>query len=347
MGHDRQLHILDVGHGNSAVLVDDDGVVVIDAGPNNTLLEFLLQEKIERIEVVLISHADADHIRGLLALVASESVSIGRIYINSDSQKTSDLWQELLYTLDVTHQQAGGIICRTSLHVGMDDELRCGRVKIEVLAPSFYLAGLGPGAVDNRGNRLTSNTVSAVLRLSQDDEMLALLPGDIDTIGLGYLLRTQPNPHAHIAVFPHHGGRPGRTGQPAQFAYDFANAVQSNIMLFSIGRGGNSKNPRKDVVNAVKTALPNVKIACTQLSEHCDTRSSFSMTHLSRSFAKGREQQISCAGSLFIDLDNRPIQLHPLDKHAAFVSSTVNTPLCQRTSTVVLSTIDIIVQEDV
>jgi len=242
MEHNRRLHILDVGHGNSAVLVDDGGVVVIDAGPNNTLLEFLLQENISHVQLVLISHADADHIRGLLALIASEFVSIGGIYLNSDAQKSSDLWEDLLYTLNLIHHPTGGTF-RASLHVGMDNELRCGRVKIEVLAPSFYLAGLGPGATDREGNKLTSNTVSAVIRLSQNEERIALLPGDIDTVGLDYLLRDVPDPSAPIAVFPHHGGRPGRTGQPATFAQAFARAVHPSVMLFSIGRGGQHSQP--------------------------------------------------------------------------------------------------------
>ncbi len=44
----RSLSILDEGHGNSAVLVDTDGVVVIDVGPGSALMEFLRQEGIEK-----------------------------------------------------------------------------------------------------------------------------------------------------------------------------------------------------------------------------------------------------------------------------------------------------------
>ena len=41
------FYILDVGHGNSAVLIDRDGVVVIDAGPNTVLLDFLIDHHIQ------------------------------------------------------------------------------------------------------------------------------------------------------------------------------------------------------------------------------------------------------------------------------------------------------------
>ena len=54
------VSILDVGHGNCAVLIDDK-VVVIDAGPGTTLLDFLEKEGIKEVGVVLISHADEEN----------------------------------------------------------------------------------------------------------------------------------------------------------------------------------------------------------------------------------------------------------------------------------------------
>ena len=49
------LVILDVGHGNSAVLVDDEQVVVIDADPKSGLLEYLTQNDIKTIDTILLS----------------------------------------------------------------------------------------------------------------------------------------------------------------------------------------------------------------------------------------------------------------------------------------------------
>ena len=56
------VSVLDVGHGNCAVVLDDR-TVVVDAGPGATLLEFLQNEGVTEVEVVLISHADEDHIK--------------------------------------------------------------------------------------------------------------------------------------------------------------------------------------------------------------------------------------------------------------------------------------------
>ena len=43
-------YFLDVGHGNCTVLVDTDGVVVIDAGPKSKLLKFLRDRKNEGLD---------------------------------------------------------------------------------------------------------------------------------------------------------------------------------------------------------------------------------------------------------------------------------------------------------
>src|SRR5712692_10484656 len=91
--------ILDVGHGNCAVLVDDK-VVVIDAGPGTTLLDFLKEEGIKEVAVVLISHADEDHIKGLVSLLESQTVLVRLVRINSDGVKNSPTWNDLMYLLD-------------------------------------------------------------------------------------------------------------------------------------------------------------------------------------------------------------------------------------------------------
>ena len=76
------LAVLDVGHGSCAVLLDSDGVVVIDAGPGSTLLEFLLEQGVSHVHVVLISHADEDHIAGLVALVACDDIQIDCVRVS-------------------------------------------------------------------------------------------------------------------------------------------------------------------------------------------------------------------------------------------------------------------------
>ena len=93
------LYVLDVRHGNSAVLIDDSGIIVIDAGPGSDLLDFLQENGITQIDILILSHADQDHIGGAMSLLSSKKVEIKNVYLNTDSIKGSTIWDDLAYTL--------------------------------------------------------------------------------------------------------------------------------------------------------------------------------------------------------------------------------------------------------
>src|ERR1700761_8321171 len=92
-GLSASLTILDVGHGNCAVARGDSGVLVVDAGPGGgELLQYLSDEAIDTVSCVVISHADNDHLRGLLAILEEPSVEVAEIRLNPDAAKLTDLW---------------------------------------------------------------------------------------------------------------------------------------------------------------------------------------------------------------------------------------------------------------
>jgi beta-lactamase superfamily II metal-dependent hydrolase len=70
------LYILDVKHGNSTVLIDTKGIVVIDTGLRSDLLQFLVDNELTKIDVLILSHADKDHIGGAIGLLAANEFEI-------------------------------------------------------------------------------------------------------------------------------------------------------------------------------------------------------------------------------------------------------------------------------
>jgi beta-lactamase superfamily II metal-dependent hydrolase len=54
-----KLIILDVAHGNCAILQDTEGTVVIDCAHGYTLIDALQQLGISQVDRIIISHADA------------------------------------------------------------------------------------------------------------------------------------------------------------------------------------------------------------------------------------------------------------------------------------------------
>lgn len=326
---DSTLSIVDVGHGNCAVLVDTDGVVVIDAGAGTALLEFLEQEGIEKVDVVLISHADKDHIEGLVALIASQKYEVGVIRINSDALKDSKLWDDLLFSLNKAFF-AGAVQFNVSLTVADSGSFDRGDVHLEILAPDPYIAGRGPGSTDRDGRRLTSNSISAVIRLVKDQTPIALLTGDLDEVGLDNLLNNNLNCTAPLLVFPHHGGKPG-SGDMATFTKKLVDLVRPETVIFSVRRGGQTNNPQPEIVRAVRENLRDVRIACTQLSKRCAaTVPANQPTHLAAKYAQGRHGNGCCGGTFVINLSEagRPF-LPVMQEHSDFISANAETALCQ------------------
>lgn len=323
----RKLVILDVGHGNTAVLHDDQGLVVIDTAPGSALLEYLDQHGIQRIDTVLISHADHDHIGGLVGLLAAEKAEVGRVVLNSDSLKETGTWMSLLQELDRRHGHDGFEVVVSLIRdkTGRYDQ---GAISVEVLGPGPYLAARGPGATDRQGRRISTNSVSAVIRLVRDEEPIALLPGDLDEIGLDELVLTGEDLRAPLLVFPHHGGLP-RSGDSRGFTRRLCELVSPKTVIFSIGRGRHS-TPRPEVVDEVRAAVPGVRIACTQLSNHCSaTVPTENPPHLNPEFALGRFRRHCCAGSLVLGLDESRPLLPLAEDHDAFVLSAAPSALCR------------------
>jgi competence protein ComEC len=296
---DPTVSILDVGHGNCAILIDDK-VVVIDAGPGTTLLDFLENEGIKEVGIVLISHADEDHIKGLVSLLESETVGVQIVRINSDALKGSPTWDDLTYLLDEANR-TGKTIFDVGLTTNQTGAFDTAAIKIEILAPSPGLAVKGPGSHDHRGRKLTSNSNSAVIRLLRDGRPLLLLPGDIDETGLENLLENNADISAEIAVFPHHGGG-AASSDLTTFAASFCTASKPKKLIFSIGRG-KYDTPRPEIVAAVRSMLPPIRILCTQLSEHCASQlPGTDPSHLSDKVSKGKEFRKCCAGTIALTM---------------------------------------------
>lgn len=246
--------------------------------------------------------------------------------VNSGAIKTSDYWSDLLYVLN-----CADISGHIELHIGltskMNHEFDNGIVHIEMLAPSKYLTGLGPGSIRRDGKPITSNSVSAVLRLLVGKQQIILFAGDLDGTGLNVIERWGTELQAAFLVYPHHGGRSG-TAMVSSFARRLCALMTPETVVFSIGRGSYGM-PRPDVVTAIKESRPLARIACTQLSEHCaDKLPAVEPSHLSGLFAQGREGRKCCTGSIELAVKDTVTVTSPPSQHYEFIGRNAPTALC-------------------
>src|SRR6266705_1334867 len=126
--------ILDVGHGNAAVLFNTRGIVVIDGGRNGVLIDFLRQMKVKTVHALLVSHADADHISNASDVLLDDHIDVKRVCYNSDASQQSRAWQSFRKAIKEARRNKD-TLAEAQLTTSQTGRLNYGAVRIEVLYP--------------------------------------------------------------------------------------------------------------------------------------------------------------------------------------------------------------------
>lgn len=319
------ISIIDVGHGNCCVLFDNPNCFVIDCGLGSSILEFLTQEEIFEIDNVFLSHADQDHIGGLIALISSNEFKIHNVHVIADATKAGKMWDGILHSLSYSSLSGG-----TKLHVSISSSegpFRCGSIVLKVVTPTPYLAGKSVGNTTQRGERITSNSISASFHVEWNSNSIAYLAGDIDQVSLNDLIDHDISLKSPVLVFPHHGGKSGEYDLVA-FTKTLCELTNASTVLFSIGRNQHN-NPRPEIIQTVRSLIRDVRIACTQLSKNCAAvLPKISSAHLPSFFSKGKASHECCAGTFIIKLGKEIQYLPTKENHREFILENAPTSLC-------------------
>ena len=225
---DGQLHLqlLDVGQGD-AILITTPGNqrILIDGGPDLSVLERLGEELpffSKRIDLLLLTHTDADHITGFPEVI--KRYDIKRILITGVDAHTS-LYRAFLAAADAEETE---VIIANAAH---DLDLGHG-VILDVLWPRESL--LGKEMED-------PNNASIVAKLIWKDHHI-LLTGDAEKEVEEELLKLGVDLSSDILKVGHHGSR-------TSSSTGFLLAVAPEIALISAGRENKFGHPHQDVLH--------------------------------------------------------------------------------------------------
>lgn len=315
------IAILDVGHGNSALICDGDGTIVLDAPQGSgVLLETLDWREIRRVSAVLVTHSDADHAGGLLSLLTDPDLAVERVYVNADALNDTELWGTVKAAVrDATRRSK--VEVHTELTTSVTGAIDTARLHVEILAPAPALVLGGVGSRARCGRRIERNSMSAVVRVSRkgvEADRGVLFMGDLDDVGLTELLEESADVSATVLVFPHHGGSCGSSDDEA-FASRVSAAVAADTVVFSMSRRRHEL-PRADIVAGIRAELPMATLACTQLSKRCapDPLESDD-EHLGAWPAAGRHTGESCAGTITFEMTSEGVVRLGAHEHASFI----------------------------
>ena len=219
---DMQVTVVDIGQG-SAVLVRTRGHLLIhDAGPQysrdseagtRVLLPLLRAQATRRIDLLMLSHRDADHVGGAAALLAALPVA------------------QLSTSLDASHPLRAGPVPHTRCEAGQT--WAWDGVSFTVLHPR---------PEDYERPAAKPNALSCVVRVADARGNSLLLTGDIEAEQEQRLVRDHASALAsHVLVVPHHGSKTSST--PA-----FLDAVAPRLAVVQAGYRNRFGHPAPPVL---------------------------------------------------------------------------------------------------
>ena len=211
-----QVTVLDVGQGDAILVTTPNGKrVVVDGGPSGIVLARELSDVLPHwqrgIAAVVLTHADADHVGGLPALL--ERFDVGRVYDNGETRDTA---------IFARFAKAAG--AREALHRG--DVFEVDGVRFEALWPI-------PETIE--GPR---NASSVVLRVTYGEATI-LLTGDIEETAQQALMAAGGF-DAHVLKVPHHGASTNSDG--------FLKASGAWVAVISAGEGNRYGHPTNETL---------------------------------------------------------------------------------------------------
>ncbi len=215
------LSVLDVGQGLAVVARTENHTLLYDTGPpsgpgsdsgNRTIVPFLRGEGIERLDAMVVTHADSDHSGGALSVLQAVPV------------------ERLVSSLNDGHP--------IQLAAGKKQRCQAGEtwqwdgVQFDMLHPPAQSYG-NPG--------LKTNALSCVLKISTPHGSV-LLPADIEKQSEYQLLaQAGDRLRSTVLVAPHHGSKTSSTDE-------FVHQVNPRLVIFTVGYRNRFGHPRDAVM---------------------------------------------------------------------------------------------------
>lgn len=223
-----EVHFFDVGQGDAIFVVLPDGrQILIDGGGNDKVLEKLnavMPFWDRSIDMVIATHADADHITGLVPVL--EHYDVDAVIWNGIEAGTKifEVWNKA-----IADEQTDVIVGKCCMRFTLSDV-----AFFEILYPTI---STGTVPVDMRGSQ---NDSSLVIRFVYGDDSF-LFTGDIERQGEYEILRQNLRVESDVLKVAHHGSKTSSSEL-------FVEKVNPKVAVISAGRSNSYGHPHEAIL---------------------------------------------------------------------------------------------------
>lgn len=236
------LHIIacDVGQGDALLLKYKNTQILTDGGPNNRVLDCLGRHVPfwdRDLELVILTHPDADHLTGLIDVF--ENYDVSSFLTNSIDPGTK--------VYGVLRSLVGGSKIRVLTPVE-GTKIRLGKIYLDILAPTGQVLGEltenpSAGALDKYKIEPGANLYSIVYHLSFGS-FDGLFTGDIPPEVADSVALKKSNETFEYIKIPHHGSKNGTT-------VNLLRGYMPGVAVISLGKNSYG-HPHKEVLDMLE-----------------------------------------------------------------------------------------------
>lgn len=216
-----RVYFLDVGQGDGIFIDFNGNQILIDGGPDNKVLQELgrvMPFNDRSIDLVVLTHPDADHINGLIEVLERyEIANILENFLEKHDTPTYQKWNELKTEAVVAQAKQGQIID---------------------LGDGAYLEVLYPVNLASDQSKTNNNSIVAKLIYGENE---LLLTGDIEAKIERELVGRGIDIDADFLKVPHHGSKTSTTEE-------FLNVVAPEAAFIQVGQDNRYGHPHPTVL---------------------------------------------------------------------------------------------------
>ena len=211
-----EIHIIDVGQGDSILIRTAGGDMLIDSGPSSAedeLKAYLTEMQVDDIEYAVFTHPDSDHIGNADMILTDYTVSN---VIMPDHSKDTQVYNRMMDALD-----ASGA---TLIFSEPDMTFTMGSMTVTILAP-----------IEDKYS--STNDYSVVMRLDFGETSF-MMTGDAEETSEEDILAKYATSFLDCDVL-----KVGHHGSDTSSSQAFLDAVTPEIALISVGEGNKFGHP--------------------------------------------------------------------------------------------------------